>query len=161
MNDDIVNAFLESTASVFNMMLGIDVTPGEVQSCNQMMMRHEVSGVIGLSGGLSGDVIVSFNEKVARLATGAMLGTDPQELDNEVVDAVGELTNMIAGAAKGKLEQYNMALALPTVIIGKGHRIGFKTGVSSISMPFDSDWGEVNVQVGLVAADAPLETCTA
>ena len=137
-------------------MLGTSITPLPVADCDQMLMRHEVSGIIGLSGGLAGDVIVSFDERVAILATGALLGSVPTELDSEVVDAVGELTNMIAGSAKGMLEQFNMALALPTVIMGVGHRIGFKSGIQPISMPFESEWGTFSVEVGLAEIQSPV-----
>jgi len=155
MNDDVIKAFQKSTINVFQMMLGKQVTAGEIQRCDQMLVRHEVSGIIGLSGRMSGDVIVSFNERVAILATGALLGVEPTELDTDVVDAVGELTNMIAGSAKGMLEQYDMSLALPTVILGSGHRIGFKTGIDPISMPFESDWGTFCVEIGLTTVEAP------
>lgn len=140
-------------------MLGLEITPGEIQDRHSTIIRHEVSGIIGLSGALAGDVIVSFDEQVAIRATGVLLGQEPGELDNDVVDAVGELTNMIAGSAKGILESYNMRLALPTVILGKGHRVGFKSGVDPIAMPFESPWGTIHVEVGLVEVEAGVVAC--
>ncbi|MCG8651461.1 MAG: chemotaxis protein CheX [Pirellulales bacterium] len=153
MNEEVISAFQNSTTEVFKTMLGLEITGLPVHPCDHMFVRHEVSGIIGLSGGMAGDVIVSFDKQVALLATGALLGTKPTELDNDVVDAVGELTNMIAGSAKGTLEKFNMQLALPTVILGKGHRIGFKSGVDPISMPYESEWGQFNIEVGLMTAD--------
>lgn len=155
MNDEVIAAFRKSASGVFQMMLGLEVTSGEVKETDQLLARYDVSGIIGLTGGMSGDVIVSFDERVAILATGALLGEQPAELDNDVVDAVGELTNMIAGAAKGSLESYDMSLALPTVILGSGHRIGFKSGIRPISMPFASQWGDFSVDLGLTDVAAP------
>lgn len=144
-----VEAFQTATSTVFQTMLGMEITAGAVQRCNQMMARHEVSGIIGLSGPVAGDIIVSFEEKIAILATAAMLGSEPTELDADVVDAVGELTNMIAGSAKGQLGFCNLQLALPTVILGKGHRIGFKSGICPVSLPFTSQWGTFCLELAL------------
>ena len=153
MNDDVIAAFRESTTTVFGTMLGMEAIHRNVEESSQMVARYDVSGIIGLTGGVSGDVIVSFGERLAILATGKLLGSEPRELDNDVVDAVGELTNMIAGSAKGKLERYNMDLALPTVILGCGHRIGFKSGVRPVSMRFESKWGEFSLELGLAQTD--------
>lgn len=156
MDTEIVDAFLQATTDVFSTMLKEAVVSGPVLQCDQMLASHDVSGIIGLSGGLSGDVIVSFDERVAILATAAMLGSEPAELDNDVVDAVGELTNMIAGAAKGILERHNMSIALPTVILGKGHRVGFKSGVVPLCINFESAWGSFSVKIGLSGVLAPV-----
>jgi chemotaxis protein CheX len=160
-DDQVVEAFQKSTSTVFKTMLGMEITAGPVEQCDQMIVRHEVSGMISLSGTLAGDVIVSFDERVAILATGAMLGSEPTELDNDVVDAVGELTNMIAGSAKGSLELYKVQLALPTVVMGKGHRIGFKSGICPISLPFSSLWGTFHVELALTELEAPVAQANA
>ncbi len=157
--EELVSAFQKSTSAVFSTMLGVDVRSGPVCDCDLLLAMHEVSGIIGLSGRLTGDVIVSFDREVAILATGAMLGEQPTELDNDVVDAVGELTNMIAGGAKGALGKYDLQLALPTVILGSGHRIGFKPGVQPVLLPFDSEWGPFSVGFGIMDVGAPALSC--
>jgi len=154
MNQEIIATFQKSTSDVFGKMLGIAITSGDAVPCDQMLTRCGVSGVIGLAGDLSGDVIVSFEERVAILATAGLLGQEPTELNNDVVDAVGELTNMIAGSAKCALQEYNMSLALPTVILGAEHRIAFKSGVRPISIPFDSEWGAFSIALGLCKVEA-------
>ena len=158
MNEDLILAFQQSTASVFQTMLGLDVTHGAARRSDRMIARHPVSGVIGLSGGMSGDVVVSFEERVALRATAALLGDEPTALNDDVVDAVGELTNMIAGAAKGSIGM-GMKLALPTVIMGAGHRIGFKQGIQPISIDFQCEWGEFSIDIGLSEPDDD-ESCT-
>ena len=63
---------------------------------------------------------------------------------------MGELANIIAGSAKAKLENLKLSVSLPTVITGKGHCIEFPRKVTPICIPFDSEWGPVTVEVGLV-----------
>ena len=106
--------------------------------------------MIGLSGLVSGTVIVSLDRQVALAATGAMLGTTPDSVNADVIDAVGELTNMIAGKAKSALEHLEMKLALPTVIAGKNHVIAFGSAAQTICIPYTCDWGQISVEVGLV-----------
>jgi len=46
----------------------------------------------------------------------------PDDLDRDVLDAIGELTNMIAGSEKTKLEQCQMTIGLPMVVCGMAKR---------------------------------------
>jgi len=153
---EVISAFREATFAVFQKMLDAAVACGEAQTTREVLANHCVTGIIGLTGGMAGDVIIRFDEEVAMEATGLLLGETPSEFDNNVVDAVGELTNMIAGGAKGMLEQYNMSLALPTVIFGRGHRVGFRSGVQPVTLPFTTDWGGFCVDLGLIEAEVPL-----
>jgi chemotaxis protein CheX len=79
-----------------------------------------------------------------------MLGIQQKEINADVADAVGELTNMIAGAAKAQLDHLEMSVSLPTVITGKAHCIDFPKNTKPICIPFDCKWGPVAVEVGIV-----------
>ena len=93
--------------------------------------------------------MLSLSREVALGATEAMLGEHHTEINADVVDVVGELTNMIAGSAKAKLEQFAMSISLPNVVIGKNHSVAFPTGVTPFGIPFTTKWGEVCIDVGL------------
>ena len=96
--------------------------------------------------GLDGEMAL----KVAEV----MLQERPPEINGDVVDAVGELANIIAGRAKSQLEHLELSLSLPSVITGKSHSIRFPTKVTPICIPFDSPWGPITVEVGLSDSDA-------
>jgi chemotaxis protein CheX len=95
-------------------------------------------------------VVLSMSREAALGTAGEMLGMQLKEINADVADAVGELTNMIAGAAKAQLEQLDMSVSLPTVITGKAHCIDFPKNTMPICIPFDCKWGPVAVEVGLV-----------
>jgi chemotaxis protein CheX len=135
---------------VFSTMLKCDLVRGPLSLNANFQPAHEVSGIIGLSGRASGTVVVSVDREVAISATEKFLGVRPDTIDSDVIDAIGEITNMIAGRAKAGLEALAMSLALPTVITGKNHTIRFGSNAQTICIPYTSPWGELSVEVGLV-----------
>ena len=150
MKADYINPFVESAVEVFSTMLECELTRGKLSLNADFQPAHDISGVIGLSGKASGTVVVSVDRNVAISATERMLGQRPESVNTDVIDAVGELTNMIAGRAKSGLEHLHMTLALPTVITGKNHVIRFGSAAQTICIPYTCKWGEISVEVGLV-----------
>jgi chemotaxis protein CheX len=145
-----INPFIASTVEVFATMLGCELKRGALSLNQDFQPAHEISGIIGLSGKATGTVVVSVGREVAICATEAMLGNRPDSINTDVIDAVGELTNMIAGRAKAALAQLEMSLALPTVITGQNHTIRFGSAAKTICVPYTCPWGELTVEVGLV-----------
>ena len=149
MKAEYINPFLVSTISTFKTMLGCVLTRGTPYIKSGLQPEHEVSGVIGLSGKAQGTVVVGLGREAALRATEAMLQERPPEINGDVVDAIGELANIIAGGAKAQLEHLDLNVSLPSVITGKGHCIQFPSKITPICIPFDSDWGFITVEVGL------------
>jgi chemotaxis protein CheX len=145
-----INPFLASTLEVFSTMTGCSLTRGELSLSLNFQPQHDVSGIIGLSGKASGTVVVSLDREVAIAVTERMLGDRPETINSDVIDAVGEIVNMIAGRAKSNLQELEMALSLPTVITGKNHVIQFGSSTRTICIPYTCEWGELSLEVGLV-----------
>jgi len=145
-----INPFIESATTVFRTMLSLDVTRGTLYVKDGFQPSLEITGVIGLSGIAKGSVLLGVSKSVALSATELLLGEHVSTIDHNVVDAVGELTNMIVGAAKAKLESLNLNMGLPTVVVGKNHTIVFPAGIHPIGIPFDSVAGKFCLEVSLV-----------
>lgn len=156
MKAEYINPFILSTVEVFSTMLNCELTRGQLSLNANFQPEHDVSGIIGLTGNASGTVVVSLQKEVALGAAEAMLGEKPESFNADVIDAVGELTNMIAGRAKANLEHLDMKLALPTVITGKNHCITFGSTAQTICIPYTCDWGELSVEVGIVEQPAAV-----
>lgn len=156
MKVEYINPFLTALASTFETMLGCTIERKELslKSCNTP--HHEVSGIVGLSGQAVGTVVLSLSENVALKAASTMLMTEATEVDNDVVDAVGELANMVAGAAKAQLEQFHLSISLPNVITGRGHEVRFPSNVTPIVIEYESCWGPLALEVGLSEVVAPV-----
>lgn len=149
MDAALITPFINSTVNVFETMLGCTPQRTDLTITETIQNQHDITGVIGLSGRASGSVVISMEKSVALSAAEAMLAEKCEEVDESVIDVVGELTNMIGGNAKSRLPEYEMNLALPTVITGKEHAIRFASEVSPVLISFTSEWGEFTIEVAL------------
>lgn len=146
---DIINHFVSATGSVFRTMLGAEVNRGSLAVKEGSHPPHEVSGVIGLTGPTAGTMLISLSRESAIGVCEAMLGTRPESLDSDVVDAVGEVANMIAGNAKANMADSGMRLSLPNVVMGVNHSISFPSDTVTITIPFSTSLGPICIEIGL------------
>ena len=93
---------------------------------------------MGLTGDKKGSVCASFSERDAILAYKALMGDDQDTINPEVIDAIGELTNIIAGQARKEFEKagINLKAAIPNVVVGRGVDLHFISKVPIVSLPF-------------------------
>ncbi len=84
-----------------------------------------------------------------------MLGERPNELNEEVTDMVGEITNMVTGGAKNILgdKGYDFDMATPMVVSGKNHTINHKCEGKTLVVPFSSDNGQAFIEVSFDVLD--------
>jgi len=57
--------------------------------------QGDVSGVVGFTGDANGTVSVTFDELCILKIVSSMFGEEMTAINDEIADAVGELTNMI------------------------------------------------------------------
>ena len=136
MKVEYINPFITSVTSLFDTMLGVALTRGRPFVKDGLLPEHEISGIIGLTGKAKGIVVLSLCKETALRAAEVLLDEKLTSIDNDVVDAVGEMANIVAGGAKAQLEQLAMSVSLPTVVTGKDHSVGFPSNVTPIAMPF-------------------------
>ena len=150
MKAEYINPFILATKSVFETMLDCRLERGQPYMKQGNQPKHEISAIIGYSGRARGCVVLSLSRGVATGAATVMLQEPRSVIDDDVVDTVGELVNMVAGAAKAHLEKLELRITLPTIITGKSHCVEFPSHVVPICIPFHCEWGEVLVEYGLV-----------
>jgi chemotaxis protein CheX len=120
-----VDLIRQSAANVFSTMLGAELDLGE--ACTEMGTPEANDGVvsfIGLAGAWIGTGSVSCTPALACLICSRMLMMESTGVDEDVLDAVAELTNMIVGNVKNDLEPYlgPLGLSLPTVVFGRNFK---------------------------------------
>jgi chemotaxis protein CheX len=101
---------------VFEIMVGHRVKP---VAQAEHRPKGEFTAMVGLAGALCGILTVCCDAKTAQQVAKCMLG-DAAKSEAEVADALGEISNMIAGNFKNKLAGTDdrCMLSVPTVISG-------------------------------------------
>ena len=134
-----INPFLEAGVNVLKTMAFTDPKPGKpfVKKAGEPSLG-DISGIVGLTGPVQGSLAISFSTAAILHIVSSMFGEPVIEIDADVKDAVGELSNMICGDARRRLEEngYSFAGAIPTVIVGRDHEILHAVPGPSIVVPF-------------------------
>jgi chemotaxis protein CheX len=116
-------ALRDAVEYVWNDTLGliVDVAPptfGPRPTGNLM-------GWVQILGAFEGAVTVQTTEAFMRQAAGVMFGKEPGSIArDEMLDALGELANMVGGVLKAQLPAPSM-LSLPTVADGDSYSLSF------------------------------------
>lgn len=143
-----INPFVEAVRSVFATMIHVDVTVGKPYIAD-FLPRYDISGIIGMSGDVVGSVVLSFSAPVAKVVIGKFAGCDLSVTSPDFADALGEVVNIISGAAKAKFEGKNVSISTPSVVVGPGHTIARATRTICISLPCKVYCGEFSIDIAI------------
>ena len=151
MNVRFINPFLEGTISVLKTMAFVEPVAGKPYLKKNYVARGDISGIIGFTGEARGSLALSFSESCILRIVSNMLGEEICNINDDIKDAVGEITNMVSGVARKHLEGdgFNISAAIPTVVGGKDHSILHVLGGPSIIIPFEIAAGPFVVDVCL------------
>ena len=150
MNVNFINPFLESLLNVISTMANMQLSPGKPKIKTNNLAKGDVSGLIGMVGPQTkGSLSITFERGLILEIMQNMLGENPGEINDEITDLVGEITNMVTGGAKNILGEkgYDFEMATPVVVAGPGHRISHKADGKKIIMPFTSTHGSAYIEI--------------
>ena len=151
MDVKLINPFINATLNVLQTMAFIKCQAGKPYLKKDNVAQGDVSGIIGFTGEQNGTVSVTFDELCILKVVSNMFGEEMKELNDEVSDAVGEITNMISGQARMELEEMGRLFhgAIPSVSTGKNHKIEYTSKGPKIAIPFTTDDGTFTIVVCL------------
>ncbi|MBP1627182.1 MAG: CheC domain protein [Holophagaceae bacterium] len=151
MNVAIINPFVESTLRSLDMMAGIHAEKIGIELKEDLITTYDISAIIGLTGETSGSIIISMPESLACKIAANMLMEDVPSMNKSVEDAIGEIGNIVVGDARRSLIQdgFSLNISIPTVVIGSGHKISRSGDIPCIAIPFSTEFGDFEVNVGL------------
>lgn len=144
-----ITAFVESVQHVFSTMLQTEVTVDAPKIRDDSEPSFDVSAVISMSGDITGTVVLSFPTESAERLVSIFIGMEVDADNEDFSDAIGELINMIAGNAKVKFEGKSVTIGIPSVVIGKNHRVFPHKDVPIIDIPCNCPCGQFVVEVGI------------
>jgi chemotaxis protein CheX len=154
-----INPFLDGTLEVLEKMAFIKPVAGKPYVKADDTACGDVSGIIGMTGDAVGSLALSFSEECIIYITNNMLGENHTEMNKEVLDTAGELTNIISGAARKLMEKDDLKVfaAIPTIVYGKSHMVRHIIAGPSIVLPFQTEKGTFVIDVCLKSQLKPKE----
>jgi chemotaxis protein CheX len=156
--EKIVAAVSAATAEVFSTMLTMEMVAQE--SFAQASTPAPSDGVvtlIGLAGKWVGTGSICCTPELARKISGQLLMSECASVDQEVLDAMGEVTNMIIGNFKNTLEPDAgpLTLGIPVVIFGHNFMASSVHAADWVVVPFVSDTERMEVKICLAPHTQP------
>lgn len=101
-----------------------------------------ITGLLGVHGKVTGFVTVNMAERFATKAVEGLLQDQFATISAQVVDGIGEITNVIGGGIKGQLATTPWGfthITVPSVIVGKGYAIAYAKGLEFLSVQYVHD----------------------
>jgi chemotaxis protein CheX len=148
--DVVTTAIRAATEEVFATMLGAAI---EVDESAKGDPESGLMALVGLTGSWSGAGTLLCSPTLGNLAAAAMFMSEPSPepaaINDDVLDAVAEITNMVIGNLKNTLENHlgPMAISIPSVIYGRNFHFRSLTGkiIASVAFRWNSEPMEVKV----------------
>ena len=149
MNVEFINPFLSSMLNVMSTMAQMELIPEKPRLKKNEVAMGDVSGLIGMvSPQAKGSLSITFEAGLALATMKNMVGEAPDEVNEEITDLVGEITNMVTGGAKRLLSEKGIEfdMATPIVVSGPNHTIHHNAKGPVILIPLKSELGRAYIE---------------
>lgn len=135
---DLDRHIVTATLEVFEKMILLEPTPQSARWGTTNHFEHHVTSMLGFSGDLVGMFFIHCPVPAAQTITQALLGGEDLYLPTDINDALGEVTNMVAGGFKTCLAANGTRLdiSIPTAIAGSNYSINTLAGARGVGVPF-------------------------
>ena len=151
-----ISSFVEAVVDTFAIQVRSEVKPQAhyIIKPNDKFLC-DISGTMSInSNEFKGSLSILFEEAIFLKIVSKMLSEEQNEVTNENESGAGELANIIMGQAKRKLNElygYSIALALPTIVYGKGHavRTVSQEEKEGVIIPFLSNFGTFHIKISV------------
>jgi chemotaxis protein CheX len=145
-----IDELVTATCEVFNTMVFTEVQPSSPGQGEALRGGTNVVGTVAFTGKTSGLVVFYSTIDAAKRITASMLSMEPAAVNGELPDAIGELTNMIAGSFRTRMADVQgeaWAISVPTVTVGSDFYTKFVSDVQRVLCPFRMGDSEVLVEL--------------
>ena len=150
MESALVNPFIEGALHILDTTAFVKVKPDPPFLKTDSKPQGDISGMMEISGDLAGSAAISFSEQSILGIVSAMFGEDMTEINEEITDAVGEISNMVAGHVTTKIAEMDkkVKVKFTKVCMGADQAIEHMEGGSHVvAIPFRTTKGKVVLEV--------------
>ncbi len=149
MKVEFINPFLSSMLNVMSTMAQMELVPEKPKLKKNEVAKGDVSGLIGMvSPETKGSLSITFDASLALATMKGMVGEAPDEVNEEITDLVGEITNMVTGGAKRMLSEkgFEFDMATPIVVSGPSHTIHHKSKGPVVIISLKGETGRAYIE---------------
>ena len=154
-HEKIVKYVRSVTADVFSTMLGMEVTP-EPEHVEQTppVIAEGVMALVGLAGPCTGAGVITCGSAFAIQVCNHLLMAEETSVNEDVLDAMGEVANMIIGNFKTLAEEHvgPLCLSIPTVIHGRNFTSRSIGNTAWVVLPFECNGDVMQIRICLATS---------
>jgi chemotaxis protein CheX len=158
-HEKIVKYVRSATADVFSTMLGMEVTP-EPEHVEQTppVIAEGVMALVGLAGPCTGAGVITCGSAFAIQVCNHLLMAEETSVNEDVLDAMGEVANMIIGNFKTLAEEHvgPLCLSIPTVIHGRNFTSRSIGNTAWVVLPFECNGDVMQIRICLATSRSPV-----
>ncbi|NPB09011.1 MAG: chemotaxis protein CheX [Thermodesulfobacteria bacterium] len=152
MSATVIKALQDSVEEVLKTYTGMVPKAGKPFIRSEPEALGDISAVNGLAGsGFTGMLTVTFTKEAIFKVVSVLFGSTPEELNEEVRDAAGELANQICGAFRRRFEEQGISLqaSVPVIVTGEKHSITPLCTSQRMAIPFEFDGAKLVIELCL------------
>ena len=158
--EDIIAIVQAAVHDVFSTMLSLpldDLPAFQETESDPSESINGVEALVGIAGSWNGTGRICCTSQFALRMAGALLMSEYDALNEDVLDAVAEVANMVIGNVKTNFEERlgPLGLSVPTVIFGRNYRTRSAGVPSWTVVPFSSAGEKWEVRFCLMPARTP------
>ncbi len=105
MDATLVNPFIDGTLHILDTTAFVKVAPKSPYLKKDRKSLGDITGLLEISGDLAGSAAITFSKESILGVVSAMFGEEMTEINEEINDAVGEISNMVAGHVTTKIAE--------------------------------------------------------
>jgi chemotaxis protein CheX len=144
----IAKHFIKAAQDILQTMANLHPVVGAPYVKREKTQEGDLSALIGVTGDRRGTISITFQRNAAYALLVGMLGDDVHDVQNDMEDVVGEITNMVSGQARASLVETGLTMhgSTPTIIAGQGHTLHHKASGPPIAIPFELGDGKFTIE---------------
>ena len=146
----LVNPFIEGALHILDTTAFVKVQPDPPYLKADRKAKGDISGLLEISGDLQGSAAITFTRQSILGIVSAMFGEEMTEINEEITDAVGEISNMVAGHVTTKIAEMDKKVKVKFTEVVTGTEqdiVHIPGGEHVLVIPFRTTQGKVVIEV--------------
>lgn len=156
MKVEFLNPFLKSIVDILQATISEAPVKGKIFLREKYPYKTaEVAIIVGITGKVSGQVVISMTMPCAKgIAAMMLMEESVPELDEYAQSALAELANMITANATIGLSEagYHCDITPPSVITGQKLEISCQEHIKTVVIPMDVSFGAMEINLSMAEA---------